>query len=55
MVNTIKDTRTLECIRNLTPLLQKMETQIEELKKKTYKFQKLCEHLNYCGNQNGFN
>lgn len=55
MVNTMKDTYTLKCIRNLTPLLQKMATWIEELKKKTCKFQKLCEQLNCCKIQSCFN
>ena len=55
MVNTIKDTHTLECIRNLTQLLQTMAIQIEELKRKTCKFQKLCEQLNCCEIQNCFN
>ena len=32
MVNTVKDMHTLECIRNLTQLLQTMATQMKELK-----------------------
>ncbi len=55
MVNIVKDTHTLECIRNLTPLFQKIKFQIEELKRRTYKSQKLCEQLNCCGIQNCFN
>ena len=55
MVNTIKDTHTLECNRNLTQLLQTKATQIEELKRKTCKSQEPCEQLNCCEIQDCFN
>ena len=55
MVNSLKDTHILECIRNLIQLLQIIATQMEELKRKTCKAQKLCEQLNCCKIQNCFN
>ena len=55
MMNMVKDTHTLECIRNLTQLLQTMATQIEEFKGKTCKSQKLREQFNCCEIQNWFN
>ena len=55
IVNTVKDTHTLKCNRNLTQLLQTKATQIEELEKKTCKFQELCKQFNCCEIQDCFN
>ncbi len=54
MANTIKDTHTLECIRNLIQLLQTMAIQMEELERRTYKSQKLRKQCNCCEIKNHY-
>ena len=53
-MNTAKDIHLIECITNLTELLQTMAIQIEEYNGQTCTFQKLCKQYNCCEIQTWF-